>query len=149
MQKHRFNPWVRNIPWRRKWQPTPVFLSGKFHEQRSLAGYSPNGRKELDANGWLSMHALGQGEGVVSSNLSSLLKSNKIIRKKDEWHRHFLIILSLGFYCFQGSFSTVATDLENFLLSFTGLYLKIQLLGVSELAEYASLIQVVVHSCTH
>ena len=33
-----FNPWVRKIPWRRKWQPTPVFLSGKCHGQRSLAG---------------------------------------------------------------------------------------------------------------
>ena len=36
-----FNPWVGKIPWRRKWQPTPVFLSEKFHGQRSLAGYSP------------------------------------------------------------------------------------------------------------
>jgi len=36
-----FNPWVRKIPWRRKWQPTPVFLSGESHGQRSLAGYSP------------------------------------------------------------------------------------------------------------
>ena len=33
--------WVRKIPWRRKWQPTPVFLPGEFHGQRSLAGYSP------------------------------------------------------------------------------------------------------------
>ena len=33
------NCWVRKIPWRRKWQPTPVFLSGKSHAQRSLAGY--------------------------------------------------------------------------------------------------------------
>ena len=32
---------VRKIPWRRKWQPTPVFLPGKFHGQRSLAGYGP------------------------------------------------------------------------------------------------------------
>ena len=32
----RFNPWVRKIPWRRKWQPTPVFLCGEFHGQRSL-----------------------------------------------------------------------------------------------------------------
>ena len=32
-----FDPWVRKIPWRRKWQPTPVFLPGKSHEQRSLA----------------------------------------------------------------------------------------------------------------
>ena len=36
------------IPWRRKWQPTPVFLPGKSHGQRNLAGYSPWGRKELD-----------------------------------------------------------------------------------------------------
>ena len=36
-----FNPWVGKIPWRRKWQPTPVFLPGKSHGQRSLAGYSP------------------------------------------------------------------------------------------------------------
>ena len=33
-----FDPWVRKIPWRRKWQPTPVFLSGKCHDQQSLAG---------------------------------------------------------------------------------------------------------------
>ena len=43
-----FDPWVRKIPWRRKWQPTPVFLPGKFHGWRSLVGYSPWGRKELD-----------------------------------------------------------------------------------------------------
>ena len=36
------------IPWRRTWQPIPVFLPGKSHGQRSLAGYSPWGRKELD-----------------------------------------------------------------------------------------------------
>ena len=35
-------------PWRRKWQPTPIFLLGKSHEQRSLAGYSSWGHKELD-----------------------------------------------------------------------------------------------------
>ena len=44
----RFNPWVRKIPWRRAWQPTPVFLPGKPHGQRSLAGYSLWGRKESD-----------------------------------------------------------------------------------------------------
>ena len=36
-----FDPWVRKIPWRRKWQPTPVFLPGESHGRRSLAGYSP------------------------------------------------------------------------------------------------------------
>ena len=40
--------WVRKIPWRRAWQPTPVFLPGESHEQRSLVDYSPWGRKELD-----------------------------------------------------------------------------------------------------
>ena len=44
----KFNPWVRKIPWRRKWQPTPEFLPGKSHGQRNLAGYSPWGHKELD-----------------------------------------------------------------------------------------------------
>ena len=36
-----FDPWGRKIPWRREWQPTPVFLPGKSHGQRSLEGYSP------------------------------------------------------------------------------------------------------------
>jgi len=36
-----FDPWVGKIPWRRKWQPTPVFLPVKSHGQRRLAGYSP------------------------------------------------------------------------------------------------------------
>ena len=42
-----FNPWVGKIPWRRAWQPTPVFLPGKSHGQRSLAGYSPWGCKRV------------------------------------------------------------------------------------------------------
>ena len=36
-----FDPWVGKIPWRREWQPTPVFSPGESHGQRSLAGYSP------------------------------------------------------------------------------------------------------------
>ena len=44
----RFNPWVSKMLWRRKWQPTPVFLPGKSHGWRTLAGYSPWGHKELD-----------------------------------------------------------------------------------------------------
>ena len=43
-----FNPWVGKIPWRRAWQPTPVFLPGESHVQRSLVGCSPGGHKELD-----------------------------------------------------------------------------------------------------
>ena len=40
-----FDPWVEKIPWRREWQPTPVFLPGEFRGQRSLVGYSPWGHK--------------------------------------------------------------------------------------------------------
>ena len=43
-----FNPWVRKMPWRRAQQPTPVFLPGESHGQRSLAGCSPSGHTESD-----------------------------------------------------------------------------------------------------
>ena len=48
MQETVFQPWVGKIPWRKKWQPTPVFLPGKSHGRRSLIGYCPWGRKESD-----------------------------------------------------------------------------------------------------
>ena len=51
-----FDPWIRKIPWRRKWLPSPVFLPGKFHGQRSLAGYSPWGRRESDMTEQLTSH---------------------------------------------------------------------------------------------
>ena len=47
-KRHGFDPWVRKLPWRRKWQPTPVFLPGEFHGQSSLVGYSPWGCDKLD-----------------------------------------------------------------------------------------------------
>ena len=47
-RRHRFEPWVREIPWKRAWQPTPVFLPEEFHGQRSLVDYSPWGHKEFD-----------------------------------------------------------------------------------------------------
>ena len=47
-KRHEFDTWVRKIPWRREWQPTPVVLPGKSHGQRSLVGYSPWGCKESD-----------------------------------------------------------------------------------------------------
>ena len=43
-----FDPWVGKIPWRRKWQPTPVFLPGQSHGPRSRVGYSSWGLKESD-----------------------------------------------------------------------------------------------------
>ena len=60
MQETRFHPWVGKILWRREWQPTPVFLPGEPHGQRSLVGYSPWGRKELD------MKVKSESEGAQS-----------------------------------------------------------------------------------
>ena len=64
-----FNPRVGKIPWRRKWQPTPVFLLGESYEQRSLEGCSPWGHKELVTTEQIHMNALGVydiGSSVVT-----------------------------------------------------------------------------------
>ena len=49
-RKLRLDPWVRKIPWKRKWQPTPVFLPGKSYGKRSLVSYSPWGCKRVKHN---------------------------------------------------------------------------------------------------
>ena len=51
-----FNPWAGKILWRRKWQPTPVFLPGESHGRRSVVDYSPWGRKESDTTERLHFH---------------------------------------------------------------------------------------------
>ena len=61
-------PWVGKIPWRRKWQPTPVFLPGKFHGQWSLVGYSPRGRKESDTTERLLFTLLLIASGVFTNS---------------------------------------------------------------------------------
>ena len=55
-----FDPCVGKIPWRRKWQLTPVFLSEKSHAQRSMVGYSPSVCKESDMTEQLRTH-----DGVI------------------------------------------------------------------------------------
>ena len=62
-KKHRFDPWVGKILWRRKWQPTPVFLTENSHGQRSLVSYSPKGHKELDTSEWLNIPQSSQETG--------------------------------------------------------------------------------------
>ena len=49
-KRHRFDLWVGTIPWRRTWQPTPLFLPGETHGQRNLVDCSPQGGKESDRN---------------------------------------------------------------------------------------------------
>ena len=56
-----FDLWVGKTPWRREWQPTPVFLPGESHGQKSLVGYSPWGRKESDTTERLTLSTLVRG----------------------------------------------------------------------------------------
>ena len=73
MQKTQFKPWVRKMPWRRKWQPTPVFLPGKPHGQRSLVGYSPQGCKESDTTEQLNhQHQMDSETGAMDSLIIDL-----------------------------------------------------------------------------
>ena len=55
-RRPRFDPWVEKIPWRRRWQPTPVLLPGESHGWKSLVGYNPWGRKESDTTEQLHFH---------------------------------------------------------------------------------------------
>ena len=74
----RLDPWVGKIPWRRTWQPTPVFLPEKSQGQRNLMGYSPWGHKESDTTEGMSRHAR-----ISKSEL------HKIICKDiNYYHRH-------------------------------------------------------------
>ena len=64
------DPWVGKIPCRGKWQPTPVFLPGKSHGQRSLVGCSPWGCEESDTTEQLHFHALEKEMATHSSVLA-------------------------------------------------------------------------------
>ena len=55
-RRFRFDPWVKKIPWRRKWQPTLVFSPGKFYLKKSLVGSRPWGLREQDTAEPLSVH---------------------------------------------------------------------------------------------
>ena len=82
-RRRRFIFWVRMIPWRRAWQPTPVFLPKEFHGQRSLVGYSPRDRKELDTTESLtllsclaSVHISRRSEITYSGSLTVLRQNH-------------------------------------------------------------------------
>ena len=81
-----FDPRVRKIPWRRKWQPTPVFLPGETHGRRSLVGYSPRGRKEQDTTERLQFQfkscrkSCGEGWRDSSAKAQTLCQSSSSTR---------------------------------------------------------------------
>ena len=76
-RRSRFDPWVGKIPWRGERLPIPEFLPGEFYGQRSLAGYSPWGRNELDTAEWISKHAVGGVGGLRMRSLNALYPRGK------------------------------------------------------------------------
>ena len=60
-----FDPWIRKIPWRREWQPTPVFLPGKSRGQKNLVSYSPWGHKRGGHDLVSKQQQRGQGSRMV------------------------------------------------------------------------------------
>ena len=73
----RFNAWVGEMTWRRKWQPPPVFLPGESHAQRSLVGYCPWGCKESDTTEYMSTL-------LTLLNLWSMVRGNRSDGKRGE-----------------------------------------------------------------
>ena len=63
-------PWSGKIPWRRKWQPTPVFLPGKSHGERSLVGYSPWGHKRIRQDLAIKQQQFGLYESIWFTSLN-------------------------------------------------------------------------------
>ena len=72
------DPWVGKSPWRRAWQPTPVFLPGESHGQRSLEGYSPRGHKELDTTE-VTLHACTCSSEVLEWDWSPPLDHSSVV----------------------------------------------------------------------
>ena len=93
-RKHGFNPWVRTILWRKKWQPTAVFLPKKLHGQRSLAGYCPWGHKELDMTEHRH-HYIAYTDGEKEKAAWGVLDGEEPDAKK-----HLLLILQSGYPTF-------------------------------------------------
>ena len=118
----RFNPWVRKILWRRKWQPTPVFLPGKCHGQRSLAGYSPWGHKDPNTTQQLESSS-GSGSRVFNTEKKSscicICKSICIGVKKSCFHFYRCLVCTLkkkANFIFLDSFNNFSS-LKNFLMN--------------------------------
>ena len=98
-RRWRFDPWVRKILWRRKWQPSPVFLPGKSCGQRSLGVYSPWGHKRLEHNLLTKQRSFGCAScaslvSLAVKNLPAIAVSHKTCRfdlwvRKIPWRREW------------------------------------------------------------
>ena len=112
----RFNTWVRKIPWRRKWQPTPVFLPGESHGQRSLAGYSPWVHKESDMTEH-STHYITLG----ISKFEKYETFKLFIGLSHMWKKSLQYCLQVAFFC---TYVFKNTNMYIFLLYFHLLHLE-------------------------
>ena len=79
-----FDPWVGKIPWRRSWQPTKVFLPGESHGQRSLAGYSPPGHKELGATEGLSTAPHTGSKAALLPSQQANKPGDEVLRQEEQ-----------------------------------------------------------------
>ena len=77
-RRYGFNPWLRKIPWRRKWQPTPIFLPWESHGQGGLVGYSLWGCKESDTTEVTEHTRMHQGgSGYCFREVNSVVKGSQ------------------------------------------------------------------------
>ena len=111
----RFDPWVGKIPWRRAWQSTPVFLPGESHEERSLAGYSPQDHKELEKT---RLSDLAQMYRSIPSFPSSLPPP---LSEPSSPSNNGLLTL-LPAYCLQTILTPLAEDIAKILLQLSFLF---------------------------
>ena len=91
--------WVRKMPWRRAWQPSPVFFPGESHGQRSLADYSPQGHKELDMTE-ATQHAMVMKKGKLIQRLFIIARTRTQPRclSADEWIRKLWYLYTMEYY---------------------------------------------------
>ena len=87
-RRHGFDPWVGKIPWRRKWQPTPVFLPEESHRQRSLAGLQSIGSKRVGYH-WSDL-ACTHAQNLMSTCCVADFVLEPHIACKPLWEGHYI-----------------------------------------------------------
>ena len=109
----RFDPWVGKIPWRRKWQPAPGFLPGKFHGQKNLAGYSPWGHKESDTTEQLSTHkSFEQSLIILIFRSFTTVNYFKLFVELRQWKSYLLGIMNKMIFIITKSIAIISLKLD-------------------------------------
>ena len=115
-----FDPWVRKILWRRKWHPIPVLLPGKSHVQRSVAGYSPWGRKESDTTEWLHFHFHRHVQPLPQSILEhgdhKKVRHNLAIQQQQQHHLLWEMSIYIFAHFLDGVICPLIIDLWGFFI---------------------------------